>query len=500
MKEQMITIQYYLNGNRQEHQIPAGITVLDMLHQYHKAFGTKKGCREGDCGACTVAVGEWLDGHFIYQAIASCIYPAIKLHGKHLITIEGLAKVDSLHLIQEKIVNHHGAQCGYCTPGIIMSLFCLFAMKAVPTNREISLALEGNICRCTGYEGIRKAGQAVVKTLEDNPDDWESEILPYYARDVEQELLRTISSRSPVMSEEENQEEDNERAYSPVPVAAYYMPATMEELFSLLNRFDHATVIAGGTDIYVGINAGRVRADRLVDISMIDGLSEIEVNSDVIRIGSQVRISRVIEHEGLLSVYPVFKSVGDQVASRQIRNAATIAGNIANASPIGDFSVLLLALDASVELQGEKGRRVIPLSDFFIDYKKTDLKRHEIISAVEIPVRPAMHILFEKSSKRKAVDIASVNSCCAAVLEDGRIVSCRIAFGGIAPTPVAVTDTEELTGRAVDDQIIAAFADRIKEQFPVISDIRGSEEFRRILVRNHIIRYLGQLMNVLEGE
>ncbi len=493
MKDSIITIDYFLNGKKQEHTVSPGITLLDMLHQKHKSFGTKKGCKEGDCGACTVAIGGWVNGSFIYQAIASCIYPAIKLHGKHLITIEGLAEVSSLHLIQEKIVNNHGVQCGYCTPGISMSLFCLFAMKALPSEREISLALEGNICRCTGYEGIREAGRAIVEKLQNNPEDWESEILPSFAKDVEEKLHDLSLAHSPKIMFQQVVSK-NESA----PIANYHVPETLEDLFSLLKDLDNSTIIAGGTDLYVGINAGRTKIENLVDISLIEDLTMIEIGKDLIRFGSQVSISSLIENTELLSIYPAFRTVGYQVASLQIRNAATIAGNIANASPIGDFSVLLLALKASVEIKGVEGRRLISLSDFFINYKETALKKGEIITAVEIPVNLNLKVHFEKSSKRNAVDIASVNSCFAADFKNGEILSCRFAFGGIAPTPVSIYDTDELLGKTLNDQIILAFANRIKEKFPVISDIRGSKEFRTLLIRNHIIKHFNHLMKMTE--
>lgn len=497
MKTQKITIKFYLNGQLQKNTVSAGITVLDMLHKYHKAFGTKIGCKEGDCGSCTVAIGEWIYGHFVYQSVASCIYPAEKLYGKHLITIEGLSRVDSLSLIQKKIVNHHGVQCGYCTPGIIMSFFCLFAMKSIPTKKEISLALEGNICRCTGYEGIRKAGLAVVEQLKNNPEDWESKILPFYAKEVEQILYKLNQTDSFVPFMEVDSAVSNNRENDPMPVRTYHVPKTIEEFFSITGKLDNSTVIAGGTDLYVSINAGRLRPENLVDITRIEGLAAITVLPELIRIGSQARISRIIEHKELVSTYPIFKTMGDLVASRQIRNTATIAGNIANASPIGDFSVLLLALGASVELQSSKGKRSISLSDFFISYKKTALQKHEIITAVVIPVRPSMYVFFEKSSKRKAVDIASVNSCCAVELNSGKIISFLIAFGGIAPIPVVVTDTYDFTGKLDDDKKIFAFANKITKQFSVISDIRGSKKFRTLLIRNHIIKHLGQLISLM---
>lgn len=496
-----LVINYYLNGRRMQHTIPAGITVLDMLHSIHHICGTKKGCKEGDCGACTVSVGEWTQGRFVYQAIASCIYPAAKLHGCHLITIEGLAEVNSLHIIQEKIIDHHGAQCGYCSPGIVMSLFSLFAMKAFPDKQEISLALDGNICRCTGYEGIRNAAQAVLNSLKGTPDNWESEVLPAYAREVAQALKEHDAPIQVMVREQAG------KKVSPIPIGSYHVPENLAELFAMCQDYPNAILIAGGTDLYVGINHGRIRLDHLIDISQIQGLKEIIVTWDRIRFGACVTVSKLTSDPAVLAVCPVFEQVGQQMASAQIRNAATVAGNIANASPIGDLSVVLLALGAELELTSENATRTLPLEQFFLDYKKTALQPREIISFVTIPVQPELTVLFEKSSKRKAMDIASVNSCFAAVVQGNIVSSPRVAFGGVAPVPILAQGLGEMkldqmkSGEMkLDEAQIMETAKQVGSQFSTISDIRGSKEFRTILVKNHMIKHLHRIERQARGE
>lgn len=499
MRDHKIRIKYYLNGQKQEHAVSAGITVIDMLHQYHRLSGTKKGCKEGDCGACTVAIGEWIENRFVYQSVTSCIYPAVKLHGKHLMTIEGLAENNTLHIIQEQIVNNHGAQCGYCSPGVIMSFFSLFAMNPNANKDEIALALEGNICRCTGYEGIQKAGRALSEKLKNQTEEKPSPIIPLYARQIE-EKLRSKSTPS-LDTDSINNTTDiiENRINDPSPVGAYHMPDTLEDLFLLMNTLDSRVIIAGGTDLYVGINSGRTRADNLIDISLIEGLSEIYVDKNIIRIGSQAKISKIMEHEDILAVYPEFKSVGEQVASRQIRNSATLGGNIANASSIADFTIFLLALKASLELRSSEGTRTVALADFFTGYKQTVLGSNEIISAIEIPVRKNMFVSFKKSSKRKAVDIATVNSCLGVEFEGKKIVSSILSFGGIAPVPVVISNSSLSEAMVGDKEKILEYSDSVSNSFQMISDIRGSIGYRKLLIRNHIIEHLENLTGSIKG-
>ncbi|MCG8567119.1 MAG: FAD binding domain-containing protein, partial [Desulfobacterales bacterium] len=267
--------------------------------------------------------------------------------------------------------------------------------------------------------------------------------------------------------------------------------------FALWQDSPDATLIAGGTDLYVGINDGRIRVNHLIDISQIQGLGDISVTKDTIRFGAGVTISRLVSDPDVLAACPVFKQAGEQMASAQVRNAATVAGNIANASPIGDLSVVLLALGATLELTSEKGSRTLPLEEFFLDYKETALEPREIISFMTIPVRPDLVVRFEKSSKRNAVDIASVNSCVTATIKDGTHLSMRAAFGGVAPVPVLAQGIQEIP---LNETNITDTAEQVASQFSTISDIRGTGEFRSTLVKNHMIKHLHGIDQLAKGE
>ena len=492
--EKGLFIRYFLNGEEQAHPVAPGATILNLLHEQHKLFGTKAGCREGDCGACTVALGVWRDGRFTYEAAASCIYPVVKLHGKHLITVEGLAEADALNPVQERIIDKHGVQCGFCTPGIVMSMFCLFAGDRDPSDEDLAMALDGNICRCTGYEGIRNAGRAVRTGLKDG----DATVLPKYAKRVEEALKNgfpppeTTSSASmpygPLRS-----------AALPYSPAVYDRPETEEALFSLLGGIsEDYEFIAGGTDVYVRMNAGGSKIRRFVDIGSVKGWNALEAGSESIRIGAAVSVTRFMEHPEIRKAFPVIAASEGLIASRQIRNTATVAGNIGNASPVGDLSVILLGLNASLELKSSAGTRIVPLADFFLGYKKTALTAGEVIASIILPRAKNTVGFFEKSSKRKSVDISGLSSCLAATLDADGVALCRIAFGGAGPTPVVIPDVAALHGRP-DDETVGNCAEELAAGFPVISDIRGSEDYRRLMIRNHVIKHMNAVAAVSEG-
>ncbi len=482
------TIRFFLNGEEKVIQVEPSETVLNMLHNRFSLFGAKRGCEEGDCGACTVVVGRWDDDRFIYSAIASCIYPAAKLEGTHLITVEGVGEPEDLNVIQRQLIENNGIQCGYCTPGMVMSLFALFAGNPTPTGEEISLAMEGNICRCTGYEGIEKAAHAV----RDDVHTEKSSIVPEAFRSVEEELKSHRNSGKVFKSRETS-----------YPVTtAYHVPAGLEELGTILSNGDRRrengfTFLAGGTDVVVGVNHGKMVPGAIVDLSFIDELREIEVDTETIRLGALNTVQTVQEHEEIHSRIPIFREIGQTVASRQIRNVATIAGNVANASPIGDFNVLMLGLGARVITWSPQGEREIPIEDFFVGYRKTAIDIHEIIRAMEVPIPEGDFVSFIKSSKRKAVDIATVNSACRIKREGPSITECSIAIGGAAPVPLLLRRTaEKILSYSVDDLDIDAIAESAVREISPIDDIRGSAEFRRALVKNqlrkHFLRFFGK--------
>ena len=361
---------FLLNGTLVSLEINPEMTALDLLHDTLKMSGTKEGCKEGDCGACTIAVGT-LDEHdsISFKAINSCILPALRLHGTHVITIEGLKSQGTLHIIQQHIVNEHGIQCGFCSPGIILSFFALFASNPHPTMEEIEIALSGNICRCTGYEGIREAGKAVTYHLEglDNKKV-ASLIIPEYVG-ATIDTLRHIPSHKGLSS--------------------YQIPKSLKEYEAIASSIDSFSVQCGATDLQVRRNLTVSHdSETIVDISQIAELHDMKVKENRLIIGSSLTITTIMEHELMLRYFPEIRQCALVMASTQIRNVASVAGNIANASPIGDASIFFLALNADITLyRAQTGtKETLPLSTFFISYKKTKLNLKDLICSLSIPI------------------------------------------------------------------------------------------------------------------
>ena len=476
-------VRFYLNGKKQEIEVKPNETVLQMLHNRFALYGTKKGCEEGDCGACTVVIGKWKQETFSYDAVASCIYPAAKLDKTHLITVEGLGGPENLHIVQRELVRNNGIQCGFCTPGMVMSLFALFARTAKPSEQEISLALEGNICRCTGYEGISNAAQAVRAEVSQGT----STIVPDAFIDIEHALKNADRTNLYFIHADDG-----------IPrTVEYHVPDSLAECTSVLRTAgqQHFTFVSGGTDIGVNVNARRNIPKAVIDLGSIDELRGIEIENDVIRVGALTSMAAVRGHEDLFSVMPIFREVADQVASQQIRNVATLAGNMANASPIGDFNALLLGLNASLVLWSLDGEREVSAQDFFVGYRQTALKSNEIIKEIRVP-RSFSFVSFIKSSKRRAVDIATVNSCFAAAT-DGKVLNeCRIAVGGVAEVPVVLNEAAaDLKSSACAEIDIEALSEKAVKEISPISDVRGSAEFRRALVKNQLKKHLMRLLD-----
>jgi xanthine dehydrogenase small subunit len=443
------------------------MTALRFLREYCGLTGTKEGCGEGDCGACTIAVGERKDGRVVYRAVNSCLYPAARLHGKHVVTIEGLVSGDTLHPIQRAVLDHHATQCGFCTPGVIMSLFCLFSERSKPTDAEIKDALEGNLCRCTGYESILDAARS-VKGLG----------IPAHLQEAAR-LLEKLPMRA-----------DSTGAMpGDWPMNEYHLPGSFEKLFEALDAVGNGhecKIVSGGTDLIVAVNVLGKRFNRVFDISGIPGLSEIRRSDGHVSVGALVTFADLLE-DGEVKAYLPALHAAASMGSAQIRNVATLAGNVANASPVADGSVALLALGARLILRSASGSRTVPLDQFFLGYKKTALGEREIIETIEIPLMWT-HSSFVKSSKRESVDIASVSSAVALKIEGGRIALVRVSLGGVAPFPVlAEKAAAVLIGKTPSESVFADAGRAAMAEVTPISDVRGSAEYRKLLVRNQML-------------
>ena len=464
-------IDFYLNGRRQRcADVRTDESVLELLRHHLGQTGTKEGCASGDCGACTVAIGEPdAAGELTYHNANACITPAHQLQGCHLVTVEGLASGERLHPAQAAMVDCHGSQCGFCTPGIVMSLFTLYEEQrrggkeppAPLTQQRLEAALGGNLCRCTGYRPIRDAALAMGDYPAADPE-WIASLEPGHRLDD-----------APTASAE---------------AGHYAVPRTLEALRRLKAERPQARLVAGATDLWLETTQQLKALDDLIDLRRVDALNAIEETTEGWWIGGAVTLARLMPL--LATPYPAFEHLLHRFASSQIRHRATLGGNIANASPIGDTPPVLLALDARVRLDGPRGARELPLADFFLDYRQTALAADEFIAAIFLP-RPidAQHLKVWKLSKRREDDISAVLGAFAWRLEEGVMRDVRLAFGGMAAIPRRAPAAEAaLAGRAPDAAAFAAARQALAEELTPMSDVRGSAEYRRLAAGNLLER------------
>jgi len=470
-------ISFFLNGKLISPIISPQLTALQLIRDNLGLTGTKEGCSEGDCGACTIVIGENQNGRIRYKAVNSCLLPALRMHDKHIITIEGLGTPVKLHPIQKALLDYHGVQCGYCTPGIIMSLFGLFINNPNPSRTEILNALEGNLCRCTGYESIIQGALSInhinrYKKLKIIPD--------YF--DKVNKLLMNFNEKIITASPDSDKQ--------------YLLPASTKELFNYLARYRHAKIVNGGTDLIVDVNIKKYEYGVIIDISLIKEFNFIKTNQKSVIIGANITLSDIFKNATVQKQLPLLNQAIMHLGSTQIRNLATLTGNIANASPIADVATALLALNTRLIVSSARKQRKIPLSDFYLGYKKTALKPDEIIYAIEIPLSPRM-TNFEKTAKRQSVDIASVNSAVSLKVQHNLIKDIIIAFGGVAPYPVIAEKTcQYLINKKIDVQIIKTAQQIALSELKPISDLRGSTKFRQTLIRNHLTKHFSKLFGI----
>ena len=489
-----ITVTILVNHTVVTKTVQPGMTLLHFLKDELQLYGTRESCSEGDCGACTVAIGTIESGTLKYRACTSCILPVAKAHGCHVITVEGLEEEGVLHLIQQKMLECHATQCGYCTPGIIMSLYALFvSSNSIPTSTAIKDSLEGNLCRCTGYDSIREASEEVRKAVQADPARWKGLIL---LKDTERATEWLQSYNEPIQ-------------YVAVPsteasdTLGYYLPNTLDELFTISKRIGDAKkykIIGGGTDLLVEYNVRDIRYPYYIDISKIKECNEIIDNGTHIEIGAAVSEANLLTNGLIRDDFNVLYEAMKKMASTQIRNFATLVGNIVNASPVADGASILLALGARLRLLSSKGERTVNLSDFWLDYKKTILEPNEIVLSILVN-KPQGYTNFIKSTKRKTVDISSINSCIHMIEKEGTIQYIQLSYGGVAKYPMLAQKTMEfLVGKKITKDIIKQATDIAISEFTPISDVRGCAQFRSILIKNHLyyhmIPYLGNDFNL----
>ncbi|NRB34671.1 MAG: xanthine dehydrogenase small subunit [Rhodobacteraceae bacterium] len=447
-------VRFLLNGETVElSDVSPTLTLLEWLREARHLTGTKEGCNEGDCGACTVMVTD-VEG---VTALNACILFMPQVDGKAVRTVEGLAGPDgTLHPVQQAVIDHHGSQCGFCTPGFVMSM----AVGHMNGARDHDDQLAGNLCRCTGYAPIVRASE----TVEDQPvPDWMQDTLPKAKGNLMQ-------------------------------------PESVEDLATLYAAQPEAVLVAGATDVGLWVTKGLRDLDPVIFLNRCAELRAVTDGQDGLRIGAMVDMNRLLEM--MEERYPSYAEMLRRYASRQVRAAATLGGNIANGSPIGDNPPPLIALGAVLHLRHGATRRSLPLEDFFLDYGKQDRKPGEFVEAITIPTQPDRLKVY-KLSKRFDQDISAVCGAFSISVNEGRVSAARIAFGGMAGIPKRATAAEAvLIGQAWTPDTIATAAAALADDFTPLSDMRASADYRLGTAQQMLERYFaedtGDALSVLE--
>ncbi|MFK7772853.1 MAG: FAD binding domain-containing protein [Saprospiraceae bacterium] len=465
-------IQFILNDKTIQTQLSKGSTVLDFVRYEKQLVGTKVGCREGDCGACTILIGELKNGKLVYQSMTSCITPLINIHGKHVLTIEGI-NGDNLTPIQALMVNNNGTQCGFCTPGFIVSLTGFALSDKMVDSENAIKSIDGNICRCTGYKSIERATDDFCDQLKNKPTtnkiSWlvENNHLPNYMTDIESRLVDL-----------------NKKLTTEV-----ISNNTFTEYF-----------LGGGTDLLVQKPEVVKKASVKNKFDNPD-LKRIEVNNGICKIGASATVTDLEESPVFNNIFPNLKKHLKLVSSTPIRNMATLAGNFVNASPIGDMTIFFLALDSSIILNTGEKKRTLPLKELYLDYKKLDKSSAEFIESIQFSVpNKSTHFNFEKVSKRTHLDIASVNSACQINLNtDNTISEIHLSAGGVGPIPKYLLEScSFLKNKKLNSEILNDFFKIVTQEISPISDARGTADYKRLLLRQLILAHFIEFFGAIE--
>jgi len=436
-------------------------TLLNYVRTRLRKTGTKEGCAEGGCGACTIVLGELKNNNINYKAINSCITFLPTLAGKQLILVEDLvSEKNLLHPVQEAMVKYHGSQCGFCTPGFIMSLFSMFKNYSKLNDEVIKDSIAGNLCRCTGYKPIIKAAKSLNTKNK----------IDYFYKNKKKtiSLLKKIGNESIVIYKKDKR---------------YFAPQYVSELKKIIKKNINSHLLSGGTDLSLLATKDRKDINSMIYMNSIRELNYIKKNNGYIEVGATTSLTDFETY--IKEYYPDFNKILKRYGSIQIRNVATIAGNIATASPIGDNLPLLMALDSKVVLQGIKKIKVVPINDFFIGYRKTKLKVGQFIHSIRIPIYDKNIFKAYKISKRFDDDISSVCAAFNLTIEDKKIKNIKIAYGGMAAIPKRAIYCEKLLlNSLISQEIINKAKNALEKDFAPISDMRASGKYRKIIAKN----------------
>jgi xanthine dehydrogenase small subunit len=448
--------------------VAASDMVLDHLRLEQQLRGTKEGCAEGDCGACTVLVGRLGPAGLAYEPVNACIRPLATLDGCHLVTIEHLrGNEGGLHPVQQAMVAHHGSQCGFCTPGIVMALYALWMEHPHPTEAQAERALQGNLCRCTGYAPIIRAALAMGEYGTTDP-------------------LRT--ERAAVQAQLQAWQ-DGARVVVERAGSRAVLSASVDDLADYLAQNPQARIMAGATDVGLWVTKFLRDLPLAVFIGHLDGLRAITQTPDALQLGALVSYEQA--RAPLVAQFPHMARYWDRIAGWQVRAMGTLGGNIANGSPIGDTPPPFIALGARLVLRHGAARREIALEDFFLDYGKQDRRAGEFVEAIILPTPAAnTHHAAYKISKRREEDISAVAAGFGVTVENGTITAARLAFGGMAATPKRSPHAEAaLIGQPFSLASLQSAAAALHHDFTPLSDMRATAQYRMQAAQNLFTRF-----------